>query len=534
LIRDYRQFTEGFVEIRDSRLAESVRDQSDRGAQWPDPWLSLNPTFAGGGTVDDLAATTTLLPETAALFRLGNQPLSLYKHQVEAIAAASHGDSYVLTTGTGSGKSLAYIIPIVDYVLRHRRLSGIKAIIVYPMNALANSQVQELEKFLGKPSDADEGINYKRYTGQEQDDERGRILASPPDILLTNYVMLELLLTRPGERAKLFGATSNLQFLVLDELHTYRGRQGADVAMLVRRVREAANTKSSIQCIGTSATMSTAATVTEQRIEVAAVASQVFGTLVRPDNVISETLIRATGADTDTDLRPLVDARGTAEADDPVLASGYEELATDPLAAWIERRFGLAEEPGSGILVRGAPTTVKMPSEDLAALTSRTPEACRIAIQQTLLAGARTENPVSGRPLFAFRLHQFISKGASVYVTLEPEDTRAIEHTYQMSYPDRPATLLGSDAFILWRSAATVARNTSWLGATNSVTPSSPALECRSATIKTATFTLTPPALGPPTPPTACPTCGPRCLPAGGCGWSRHGVTAYHRPWCST
>ncbi|MDR1798856.1 MAG: DEAD/DEAH box helicase, partial [Bifidobacteriaceae bacterium] len=438
MIDDYRQFTEGFVEIRDPRLAESVRNQSDRGAQWPDPWLSLNPTFAGGGTVDDLAATGTLLPETAALFRLGDHPLSLYKHQVEAIGTASNNDSYVLTTGTGSGKSLAYIIPIVDYVLRHRHLSGIKAIIVYPMNALANSQVQELEKFLGKSSDGGEGITYKRYTGQEQDDERERILARPPDILLTNYVMLELLLTRPNERAKLFGATSNLQFLVLDELHTYRGRQGADVAMLVRRVREAAHTKGSLRCIGTSATMSTAATVAEQRIEVAAVASKVFGTLVRRENVISETLIRATGAYADADLGPLVDARGTAEADDPVLSSGYDELARDPLAAWIERKFGLTEEQGSGILVRGAPTTVKMASKDLAATTGRTPEACQIAIQQTLLAGARTKNPVSGRPLFAFRLHQFISKGASVYVTLEPEGSRAIEHTYQMVLPGPP------------------------------------------------------------------------------------------------
>ncbi|MDR0417259.1 MAG: DEAD/DEAH box helicase, partial [Propionibacteriaceae bacterium] len=438
LIEDYRQFTEGFVEIRDRRLAESARDQSDRGAQWPDPWLSLNPTFAGGGTVDDLAASGALVSETAELFRLGGKPLSLYKHQVEAITTASRQDSYVLTTGTGSGKSLAYIIPIVDYALRHRRLGGVKAIIVYPMNALANSQVQELEKFLGKSKDDGEGIAYKRYTGLERDDERERVLARPPDILLTNYVMLELLLTRPNERARLFGATSNLRFLVLDELHTYRGRQGADVAMLVRRVREAAHTKTALQCIGTSATMSTAATVAEQRVEVAAVASQVFGTLVRPENVISETLIRATDADAEADLGLYVDARGAAEANDPRLSAGYGEVSHDPLAAWVERKFGLAEEPGSGLLVRGAPTTVKMASEDLAKLTRRDPEACRAAIQQTLLAGARAKNPVSQRPLFAFRLHQFISKGASVYVTLEPEATRAIEHAYQMVLPGPP------------------------------------------------------------------------------------------------
>jgi len=435
LIHDYRQFTEGFVEIRDNRLAESVRDQSDRGAQWPDPWLSLNPTFASGGTVNDLASDGLLLQQTADLFHLGDQPLSLYTHQIEAIRTAAAGSSYVLTTGTGSGKSLAYIIPIVDYVLRHPYLPGIKAIIIYPMNALANSQVQELEKYLGKSQDDGDGISFKRYTGQEQDDERERILAKPPDILLTNYVMLELLLTRPNEREKLFGATNNLRFLVLDELHTYRGRQGADVAMLVRRVREAAHTRDYLQCIGTSATMSTAETVAAQRVEVASVASQVFGSLVKPENVIAETLIRATMTGSEAELGQLVDARGSAESNDRRLSAGFEGLANDPLAAWVERRFGLTKEPGTGILVRGAPTTVKMASEDLAQQTGRTPEACRIAIQQTLLAGARTKNPISQRPLFAFRLHQFISKGASVYVTLEPEDVRSIVHSYQVVLP---------------------------------------------------------------------------------------------------
>lgn len=202
LIGDYRQFTEGFVEIRDRRLKDSVRSQSDNGAQWPAPWLSLNPTFASGGTVDDLASRNVLLSESADLFQLKGKPLSLYKHQVEAIEKAAEGRSYVLTTGTGSGKSLAYIIPIVDYVLRNGGLPGIKAIIVYPMNALANSQVQELKKFLGE----DGVVSYKRYTGQEGDDERERILADPPDILLTNYVMLELLLTRPNEQPQFSGA----------------------------------------------------------------------------------------------------------------------------------------------------------------------------------------------------------------------------------------------------------------------------------------------------------------------------------------
>src|SRR5690606_24429530 len=138
--------------------------------------------------------------------------------------------------------SLAYIIPIVDRVLRLREQgapAGVKAIIVYPMNALANSQLEELGKFLRNGyGEGREPVTFARYTGQEDETQRRAILDDPPDILLTNYVMLELMLTRPRERQHLIQAARGLRFLVLDELHTYRGRQGADVAMLVRRVRE--------------------------------------------------------------------------------------------------------------------------------------------------------------------------------------------------------------------------------------------------------------------------------------------------------
>jgi ATP-dependent helicase YprA (DUF1998 family) len=168
------------------------------------------------------------------------------------IETARSGKSYVLTAGTGSGKSLAYIIPIVDRVLRQEPPEpGVKAIIVYPMNALANSQVGELEKFLRYGYGIDqEPVTFARYTGQEQGEERDAILRRPPDILLTNYMMLELMLTRPDEHRKLVDAAQGLQFFVLDELHTYRGRQGADVAMLVRRVRDACQSPN-LQCAQT-------------------------------------------------------------------------------------------------------------------------------------------------------------------------------------------------------------------------------------------------------------------------------------------
>jgi len=115
----------------------------------------------------------------------------------------------------------------VNHVLENGSGKGIQAIIVYQMNALANSQFGELKKFLnhGYP-DGRGPVTFRRYTGQEKDEQRKEIIANPPDIILTNYVMLELILTRPDEGG-LVRAAQNLRFLVLDELHTYRGRQGS-------------------------------------------------------------------------------------------------------------------------------------------------------------------------------------------------------------------------------------------------------------------------------------------------------------------
>lgn len=445
LIDDYRRFTEGFVEILDTRIRESVAEQTADGAQWPDPWLSLNPSFRTGGSVDELVSARSLHPKAAEIFRIGKdktppvpRPIVFHQHQKDAIEAASTGDSYVLTTGTGSGKSLAYIVPIVDHVLRRGSGRGVQAIVVYPMNALANSQQEELSKFLRDGfGEGGEPVTFARYTGQESPDERAAILANPPDILLTNYVMLEYVLVRPKERDRLITAAQGLKFLVLDELHTYRGRQGADVAMLVRRVREATGAGDALQCVGTSATMSTAETVAEQRREVAEVATRIFGSHVEPERVITETLERATldRLQVPETLAAAVDARGEAEALDPALAGGYRRLASDALASWIEDAFGLRAEEGTGILVRTPPVTVEGAARDLAKITGRDSKACETAIRATLLAGSRTRDERTGRPLFAFRLHQFISKGASVYVTAEAEATREIAHEYQIYAP---------------------------------------------------------------------------------------------------
>jgi ATP-dependent helicase YprA (DUF1998 family) len=261
LVEDYARYTRSFIKIADPRIKAKVHGGLDDGALWPEPLLQLNPTFQPGGTVDDLVADGTLHPECKKIFRIdksdsdhsGKQVL-LHTHQTEAIRKSKQGKSYVLTSGTGSGKSLTYMVPIVDHVLRRGSGQGIQAVVVYPMNALANSQVEELRKFLEKgygPGQAP--VKFARYTGQEKAHEREAIRGNPPDILLTNYMMLELLLTRREDRT-LIKAAQGLRFLVFDELHTYRGRQGADIALLIRRCRIAFGGHDII-CVGTSATM---------------------------------------------------------------------------------------------------------------------------------------------------------------------------------------------------------------------------------------------------------------------------------------
>ena len=297
VIHDYAEYVRSFVRIRESRLEEFVDDCLTDQALWPQPLIQMNPSFEVGGWIDALVESQILHEKCKDIFRIKTEqniqgtPMRLHKHQVDAIGEAQAGRNYVLTTGTGSGKSLSYIIPIVDHVLRKGRGKGIQAIVVYPMNALCNSQYGELEKFLRIGfGEGKEPVRFERYTGQETREKREEITRNPPDILLTNYVMLELLLTRPFEQA-LVNSARDLCFLVLDELHTYRGRQGADVALLVRRVREACHATRML-CVGTSATMASGGSYEEQRKEIASVASRLFGTDVKPESIIGETLKR--------------------------------------------------------------------------------------------------------------------------------------------------------------------------------------------------------------------------------------------------
>lgn len=421
VVEEYRSYVESFVNILDRQVDEFVQGELDRGELWPDEVLQLNPSFEAGRTLGDLATDGILHADTAAFF---GENIRLYRHQEEALAIARRGEPYIVTTGTGSGKSLTYLIPIYDAIVRSNpEEHQVRALIVYPMNALINSQYQALENFLKNlPSSK---VRFGKYTGQTRQEDRQRILDDPPHILLTNYVMLEYLLMRSNERQLLGQATEYLDFLVIDELHFYRGRQGSDVAMLMRRVAEKSG--QDVQYIGTSATMTTEGDREHRRQAVARVATTQFGVSVKPENVIDETLERvAEGAVPSED-----DLRRAVEAELP--AWTLEAVVGHPLTSWIEETFGLAEEDGQ--LVRRVPVTFNVALDRLEAETGLDRELCAGKLKGLLEIGSEVKKR-DGQPLFAFRLHQFLSSGGSVYATLEPVDQRRFTMEEQYRNPD--------------------------------------------------------------------------------------------------
>lgn len=463
LISEYERFSRSFATIRAEDICQAVDDAYAGGRFWPAPLIQLNPNFVAGGYIDDLVTDGTLDERCAKIFRIKNagdsfgRRMRLYKHQADAIEVARRRESYVLTAGTGSGKSLSYFIPIVDDVLRRRKAGdpckGITAIVVYPMNALCNSQMEELVKFLRLGYDrGQEPVTFARYTGQESHEARERIAKNPPDILLTNYVMLELIMTRFLETDKAVREhAAGLRFLVLDELHTYRGRQGADVAMLVRRVRERFN--ADLLCIGTSATIASEGSVKERNAAVASIASRLFGVPVEADNVITETLEPVTGGDTPMDGPSL---RCAIEAGVPSKPS-HDELSGHPVAAWVERNLGLESQDGKLVRI-SRPLTVVEASGKLADASGVAVDTCREFLARFLLATYQSQDD-SGSSFLAFRLHQFISGAWNVYATLEAPSQRYVTLDGQQFKPgdrDRPVFTLcfcracGQEYYPVW------------------------------------------------------------------------------------
>lgn len=231
-----------------------------------------------------------------------------YKHQYQAFKRLHTNDGHVpqptlLTTGTGSGKTESFLFPILDYCYKNRNKQGIKVIILYPMNALATDQAKRLAETIFNDIKLNGMVTAGLFIGEGKDkgmfpktmgethviENRDEIVANPPDILLTNFKMLDYGLMR-HQYHKLwihnFDDPELLQFLVLDELHTYDGAQGTDVANLIRRLKLKLEIPKGHLCsVGTSATIGKG----EDSVELLTkYASDVFGEPFDADTVITE------------------------------------------------------------------------------------------------------------------------------------------------------------------------------------------------------------------------------------------------------
>ncbi len=425
VIADYRNFISSFLLIADERARAFVEQAvKEEGHLWPDPLVQLSPSYARAATVDQLADQGLLTRETERIFRTSdNRPFHLFQHQEQAIRQALQGKSVVVTSGTGSGKSLCYFLPIVDSLIRQPDTGDrVAALVVYPMNALVNSQhkaLEELKQGYERRTGRSFPIRFAKYTGETRDELRTAMRQQPPQILLTNYVMAELLLVRPEDQMFLDRVGGGLRFLVFDELHTYRGRQGADVAMLVRRLKERCAGPALVH-VGTSATMvaKRESSSNDRRELVAEFASRFFGHPFLAEQVIEETLEPFTNGGPPS-LEELKQRMATEEWSQ---AEGLEAFRADPLVRWIEYELGIEQQP-DGSLRRRVPCSLREAAQRLATATGSSRELCEQRLRQILSRGGALIEGGRNRAL-AFKLHQFISQGQALYATLEPVDRR--------------------------------------------------------------------------------------------------------------
>lgn len=228
-----------------------------------------------------------------------------YVHQQKAFErlTGDDGRSTLVATGTGSGKTECFLYPILEYCYQHRGERGIKALIIYPMNALATDQAKRIAELIHGSDKLRGNVTVGMYVGGQEHtpartmSEHGVItdhetlLNNAPDILMTNYKMLDFLLVRPKDA--LLWQDNNpetLKYIAVDELHTFDGAQGTDLACLLRRLKRRLSIYGGyLCCIGTSATIGSK----ENNSNILNYAEEIFGEPFDKDAIITEDRLSA-------------------------------------------------------------------------------------------------------------------------------------------------------------------------------------------------------------------------------------------------
>lgn len=237
VIEEYKHHVETEFRARDERLREELRGALEKDGFLAGPaFFQAYRPFKEGKAWRDLG----LDPRLAAVLEERSSSKTAFLHQSEAIAhllgrEASH---LAVTTGTGSGKTECFLVPVLQNAIEDAAQfsqDGVTAILIYPMNALAGDQEKRIQEYLKLSGHT--AVRFARYDRTTSQAEREKLRKNPPHLLLTNYMMLEYLLVRPADREAIF-RNHRCRFLVLDEVHTYRGSLGTNIALLVRRLRE--------------------------------------------------------------------------------------------------------------------------------------------------------------------------------------------------------------------------------------------------------------------------------------------------------
>lgn len=252
------------------------------GAVADGPYISMSDPYEKGKTLSELAEEGLVSRELLKLENI-NPNRNLYRHQEEAVRKAVEGKNLIVTTGTGSGKTESFMIPIINQLLKEKEEGtlgpGVRTLIIYPMNALVNDQIRRLRELLAD-MEGNPKITFGRFTGETKEKykeakekyeeiedisinplseneliSREQMRMNPPNILITNYAMLEYMLLRPGDNI-IFSKenASKWQYIVFDEAHSYDGAKGIEVASLVKRVKAMIG-RENIKFILTSATL---------------------------------------------------------------------------------------------------------------------------------------------------------------------------------------------------------------------------------------------------------------------------------------
>lgn len=277
VVEKYKRYLSTIFEINNPIYAKQFKSELNQSHAFAQgPFLDVTDAFVKGSSIAELIGSG-VLPRGFSKLKMP-QTRPLYMHQEEAIAKVSNGKNIVVSTGTGSGKTESFLIPILNDLIRQHEANklkaGVRALIIYPMNALANDQVERLRGLLSEYPE----ITYGSYTGQTKqkfnealveykklnNDEtplknelisREQMKETPPNILITNYAMLEYLMVRPDDNVFFDGEfAEHWKYIVLDEAHVYSGSTGIEVSMLLRRL-QAKLLKERLYYILTSATL---------------------------------------------------------------------------------------------------------------------------------------------------------------------------------------------------------------------------------------------------------------------------------------